>query len=179
MKILQAPNFRDFRKIFRAKLGRNFIVPASTFDNVKGKFPIGFFIWHLDQQDSFKETTSNVYNENADFIGKKFICVKNDAKSINDWIISTRNRQNEMKIGYMSAKGNDFQNNNYNFIINNKSQLPHPRGTWITDQNLKEIAIYFAVRHCIEATWLNDREQFLYPNDGWKQDPEFQTDCSK
>ncbi|WP_270764957.1 hypothetical protein [Phocaeicola plebeius] len=177
LKILQAPNFRDFRKIFRAKLGRNFIVPASTFDNVKGKFPIGFFIWHLDQQDSFKETTSNVYNENADFIGKKFICVKNDAKSINDWIISTRNRQNEMKIGYMSAKGNDFQNNNYNFIINNKSQLPHPRGTWITDQNLKEIAIYFAVRHCIEATWLNDREQFLYPNDGWKQDPEFQTDC--
>lgn len=70
LKILQAPNFRDFRKIFRAKLGRNFIVPASTFDNVKGKFPIGFFIWHLDQQDSFKETTSNVYNENADFIGK-------------------------------------------------------------------------------------------------------------
>ena len=37
--------------------------------------------------------------------------------------------------------------------------------------------IYFAVRHCIEATWLNDRDQFLYPNDGWKSDTEFQNDC--
>lgn len=42
LKILQAPNFRDFRATFRAKLGRNFCVPADTFDNVKGKFPIGF-----------------------------------------------------------------------------------------------------------------------------------------
>ena len=33
------------------------------------------------------------------------------------------------------------------------------------------------MRHCIEATWLNDRDQFLYPNDGWQQDYEFQTDC--
>lgn len=32
-------------------------------------------------------------------------------------------------------------------------------------------------RHCIEATWLNDRDQFLYPNDKWKEDMEFQTDC--
>ena len=39
------------------------------------------------------------------------------------------------------------------------------------------MAIFVAVRHCIEATWLNDRDQFLYPNDGWKTDKEFQTDC--
>jgi hypothetical protein len=39
------------------------------------------------------------------------------------------------------------------------------------------ISIYFSVRHCIEATWLNDRDQFLYPNDGWKIDNEFQNDC--
>lgn len=77
----------------------------------------------------------------------------------------------------MSAKGNDFQNTNYNFIINTKNQLPHPRGTWITDKNIKEISIYFAVRHCIEPTWLNDRDQFLYPNDGWQTDKEFQSDC--
>ena len=44
LKIVQAPNFRDFRNTFRAKLGRNFLVPADSFDNVKGQFPIGFFI---------------------------------------------------------------------------------------------------------------------------------------
>ena len=77
----------------------------------------------------------------------------------------------------MSVKGADFQNVDYNFIINDKKLLPHPRGTWITDKNLIEAAIYLAVRHCIKATWLNDRDQFLFPNDGWKIDREFQSDC--
>lgn len=177
LKILQAPNFRDFRKVFRAKLGRNFIVPADTFDNVKGKFPIGFFIWHLDESQDFTHTTTDVYNEKGEFVGTRNIDAKDNLPTINDWIISTRNRGTEQQIGYMSAKGNDFQNTNYNFIINDKSQLPHPRGTWVTDRNIKEIVVYIAVRHCIEATWLNDRDQFLYPNDGWQTDKEFQNDC--
>ncbi|MDR3302803.1 MAG: hypothetical protein LBS86_00125, partial [Treponema sp.] len=46
-----------------------------------------------------------------------------------------------------------------------------------TDKNLIEAAIYFSIRHCIPATWLNDRDQFLYPNDGYKTDTEFQNDC--
>ena len=47
----------------------------------------------------------------------------------------------------------------------------------VTEKNVVPVSTYFAVRHCIEATWLNDRDQFLYPNDGWKTDAEFQTDC--
>ena len=39
------------------------------------------------------------------------------------------------------------------------------------------MAVYFAVRHAIDATWLNDRDQFLYPNDGWQTDVNFQNDC--
>jgi hypothetical protein len=42
---------------------------------------------------------------------------------------------------------------------------------------LLEVSIYYTVRHCITPTWLNDRDQFLYPNDGWKDDTEFQNDC--
>ena len=75
------------------------------------------------------------------------------------------------------AEGCDFQNVNLIFIINDKNQLPHPRGSWITDKNMIEVSIYYAVRHCIEATWLIDRDQFLFPNDGWKTDLEFQNDC--
>ena len=177
LKIEQAPNFRTFRETFRAKLGRNFLVPADTFDNVKGQFPIGFFIWLLDQKEKFTKTISDVYDAKDNFIGTKTLETNPGFKSINDWIITTRNRSNEKNIGYMSAKGNDFQNTNYNFIINDKSQLPHPRGTWITDKNIREIAVYLAVRHSIEPTWLNDRDQFFYPNDNWKTDKEFQSDC--
>jgi hypothetical protein len=42
---------------------------------------------------------------------------------------------------------------------------------------LIEISIYFAVRKVITATWLNDRDQFLHPNNKWKKDLEFQNDC--
>lgn len=177
LKIVQAPNFHDFRNSFRAKIGRSFIVPADTFDNVKGQFPIGFFIWHLDGESLFTTTIADIYDSKGNEIGRKRLEANPDFKSINDWIIETRKRTEEKTIGFMSAKGSDFQNINYNFIINDKSQLPHPRGTMVTTKNIIEIAIYFAVRHSIEATWLNDRDQFLYPNDGWKADAAFQSDC--
>ncbi len=176
LKILQAPNFLEFRKFFRASLEKIFFVPASTFDNVKGNFPIGFFIWNTNDNKEFTETIADVYDEEGNFIKTKFLTSYKDLKSINDWIISTRNRVVENNIGFISCKGNDFQNTSLIFIVNDKSQLPHPRGTWVTDRNLIEVAIYYSVRHCIEATWLNDRDQFLFPNDGWKSDIEFQND---
>ncbi|MDR0563172.1 MAG: hypothetical protein LBG73_10875, partial [Spirochaetaceae bacterium] len=43
--------------------------------------------------------------------------------------------------------------------------------------NVSIACIYFAVRRCITPTWLNDRDQFLYPNDAWEKDAEFQHDC--
>lgn len=177
LKTLQAPNFNEFRNFFRANLERMFVVPADTFDNVKGKFPIGFKIWTNDRQDDFKEIKSDIYNSKGDFIGNKTFINTSLFKSINDWIITTRNRVNEKNIGFMSAKGNDFQNTNFIFIINDKNQLPHPRGTWVTSRNIIEISIYISVRHCIQATWLNDRDQFTYPNNDWVDAAEFQNDC--
>ena len=48
---------------------------------------------------------------------------------------------------------------------------------YFTHNNLLYGSIYFSVRHCINATWLNDRDQFLHPNEGWQTDIEFQNDC--
>jgi hypothetical protein len=69
----------------------------------------------------------------------------------------------------------DFQNQNKVFI----QLLPSARSgvLKINQSNLLPLSIYFAVRHCMQATWLNDRDQFLYPNDTWQQDTEFQNDC--
>lgn len=177
LKILQAPNFKEFREFYQAKLESIFLVQADSFDNVKGKFPIGFFIWDTNKKEKFENIDADIYDSKGDFAGNKNLYDSSVLKSINDWLITTRNRQNEKNIGFLSAKGNDFQNVNFIFIINEKSQLPHPRGTWITDKNIIEVSIYIAVRHIIPATWLNDRDQFIFPNDGWKSDIEFQNDC--
>ena len=177
LKNLQSPNFSDFRKEYRAKLEKIFIVPADTFDNVKGQFPISFQIWDGAKQEDFKQINADIYNEEGSFLNVKNISSYDNRNFINEWVISTRNRGTEKNIAYISCKGNDFSNTNYIFIINNKEQLPHPRGSWVTDKNLIEIAIYFSARHCISATWLNDRDQFLYPINGWQTDTDFQTNC--
>lgn len=177
LKIPVAPNFEGFRRLFHARAGKAFIVPGNTFDNVPGQFPIGFFTWHTDDKQPITEIMADIYDKNGETMGTKRLAVQEDVSSINEWIITTRNQKGEKIIGFMSAKGCDFQNQNYNFIINNRSQLPHPRGTQITDMNLKEIAIYLAVRHSVQKNWLNDRDQFTEPFATWKTDVEFQNDC--
>lgn len=177
LKIPIAPNFSGFRRLFRARAGHAFIVPAKTFNNVPSQFPIGFFTWHTDDKQPVGEIIADVFDKDGEPMGTKRLAVEENTRSINDWIIATRNRSGEKNIGYMSAKGCDFQNQNYIFLINNKSQLPHPRGTQVTDMNLKEIAIYLAVRHSVKKNWLNDRDQFTEPYATWATDTEFQNDC--
>lgn len=177
LKILQAPNFIDFRKFFLAELKKCFIVPANSFDNVKGQFPIGFKVWDTSIKKAFKKINSTIYIDDGEEVGKKSLSCYDSYKSINDWLISTRNRVNEKKLGFIACLGNDFQQNNVVYIMNNKSQMASPRGSWVTDKNLTEVGVYLAVRKSIEATWLNDRDQFLCPIDGWQKDAEFQNDC--
>lgn len=177
LKIPVAPNFSGFRRLFRAKAGRSFIVPGDTFDNVSGQFPIGFFIWHTDDKQPVGEIIADVFDKDGEPMGTKRLAVEQDARSINDWIITTRKRAGEKNIGFMYAAGCDFQHQNYNYIINDKCQLPHPRGTQVTDMNLSEIAVYLAVRHSVKKNWLNDRDQFTEPFDSWCSDMEFQNDC--
>ena len=177
LKILQAPNFADFRDVFRAKLKSLFLMPASTFDNVKGQFPIGFFIWRTDIQEPFSSIQADVYQNNGELIGQKIISSYDHLEgNIGKWVLSHKDEQGK-HIAFMSNGRNDFQNQKLVYLMNDKAQMPTPRGWWVTPNNLIVICIFHAVRHCIEATWLNDRDQFLYPNDGWKTDYEFQLDC--
>jgi hypothetical protein len=69
-----------------------------------------------------------------------------------------------------------FQNQGYVWI-DLKEQITHCLHLPLHSKNLIEGTIYYAVRHCIRADWLNNRDQFLYPNDGYKKDKPFQNDC--
>lgn len=78
----------------------------------------------------------------------------------------------------MSTARNDFQNKNLAYIGNNiSSQKTHAYVYQYTSQNIIKGVIYFSTHHCIEATRLNDRDQFLRPNQNREQDSEFQNDC--
>ena len=176
-KHLQAPNFEVFRQSFQPKLKSAFLVRGNTFDNVKGKFPIGFFVWDTSQREAFSETDATVLANDGSIEGTKHIlCYDNMRGNIGKWLSSFADNDSK-PIGFMSNGRNDFQNQKLVYIINRKEQMPTPRGWHITPHNIIPMCIFLAVRHCIEADWLNDRDQFLWPADTWRTDYEFQLDC--
>ncbi len=177
LKILQGSAFINLKKFFLASLEKIFLVPADTFDNVKGQFPIGFKIWNTNKKEIFLRVSADVYDKNANFIGNKGIYALDKAEYINKFI-SPYKSSDLNNIGYMDGiNGNDFQHNNIVYVLNTKQQLPNPRGIWINKNNLIPVSIYFAVRKVLVSNWLNDRDQFLNPVVNWKTDLEFQNDC--
>lgn len=179
LKALQGHHFITFRKNFKAKIENMFVVPASSFDNVKGSFPIGFMIWNTSISESFTSTVADVYDEDGNFIAEKNIVAYNEDQYINDWIKPYRaDKKDKGVIAKFPFKGNDFQNQNMIAIVHPKMVYNKEAGQFlINSSNLIKASIYYAVRHCIEATWLNDRDQFLFPNKNWEKDIEFQNNC--
>jgi hypothetical protein len=177
LKILQAPNFSDFRKHFRAKLEKSFLVPANTFDNVSGQFPIGFFVWNTNKKELFSKIKSDVFDANGVFLSEKGFYNYDSQKLINDWLNGFSLKNGTDAIAFINAKCNDFQHNNRVVIGFENILSKGDVHKTITKNNLIKMSIYFAVRKVIPADWLNDRDQFLYPNNKWEKNVEFQNDC--
>ena len=179
LKNLQSPNFLELRDNFRAKLEKLFIVPASTFDNVKGSFPIGFFIWNTGVEEVFRKITADVYKTSGYFSDKT---IYTGGNPISNWIFQKLDEKN--KIGHLSCRGgNDFQGqssvniNSYLVTLKDRSNRRYRSTLNIDSSNLIKSCVFFAIRHSIPATWLNDRDQFLWPKDGWQTDLKLQSDC--
>lgn len=178
---LQGSKFFAIRNSFNATLQKIFLVPANTFDNVKGEFSIGFQFLDLGVKSKFKTTNADMYDKNGAPIGHKTLFAYENLKYINDWTLDfiEKDKAYERKnsIGNIIGVSNDFQHQNTVVIENPNKPWNHQYQWQITQNNLIESCIYFAVRKCIEHSWINHYDQFLYPNDGWKTDFEFQTNC--
>lgn len=175
LKNLQSSNFSYFRKEYRAKLEKIFLAPADTFDNVTGKFPISFQVWNGEKEEIFKEIQAEVYDKKANYFKDKAIASLDNIQRINKWIKLFDDKKSP-SIGYMENPTPDYQNNKFLNIASNEGNR-HNNYLYMNSNNLIAGSIYLAVRHCIVADWLNDRDQFLYPNDNWQTDTEFQSDC--
>ncbi|MDO4857574.1 MAG: hypothetical protein Q4A17_06500 [Thermoguttaceae bacterium] len=178
LKVLQAQNFEKFRQQFKARLANGFVVPANTFDNVKGHFPIGFMVWRLDCETVFADVSLDVYDKDGNALGQKFFHAPDQDRLVIDWLRQFYDKRDE-KIGYLRMVGTDVQNSVGVFIVSKLSPNDERKHlyTTVTRGNVIPCAIYVAIRHCIPCTWLNDRDQFLFPDDSWNEDWDFQSDC--
>ena len=179
LKILQASNFSDFRRTFNAKFEKAFVVPANTFDNVTGQFPIGFFIWSNKVQEKLPDKVYiDVYNNKGEFEKTKTIVTADAGYTlITKWITSYKSQnRNENIVGYERIQGSDFQNNKFTCIVNCASES-HAIFLPLYNKNIIPACVNLSVRLCVEANWLNDRDQFFTPNENWSADRNFQNDC--
>ncbi len=180
LKYLNSSNFKKFREVFKAKFLEGFMVPADSFDNVKGQFPIGFLVWDTaTPPPPLKPTNAlnlEVFDSLGEFLGyKTFNPIVDKVKSINEWFKIYKDEQDYLGILVYDAP--DFSHQNTNYLQNHKG-TSHLHYENLTPTNLLIGAIYFSVRHCIKATWQNDRDQFYAPyDDAFQDDSEFKNNC--
>jgi hypothetical protein len=202
LKYVNAPNFQSFREWWKADYQNGFIVPSKLFDGLKGKFPIGFLIWQLRQNSQLVNSWDSIATRVLDFdiaeIGtKSFHAIAAD-QLLGDWI--ERPRSNDIDalplknalspatgtkdvrgrkwadgaIGGMMSNGSDIQHASMNTTLFSSGYCS-AGGFFVTANNLWQAAIVFSVRLLIKQTWVNDRDQFLQPNEPLSDD--FKNDC--
>ncbi|GAA7587849.1 hypothetical protein JP0028_14510 [Helicobacter pylori] len=180
LKYLNSSNFKKFREVFKAKFLEGFMVPADSFDNVKGQFPIGFLVWDT-ATPPLKPTNAlnlEVFDSLGEFLGYKNI-VNENVKNIHMWLKQKEKIENMEILGYIDTPTPDFQGSPSVAIINNKnSSKRHSVYFAIASSNILIGSVFFSIRHCIKSTWQNDRDQFYAPyDDAFQDDSEFKNNC--
>jgi len=181
-KFITSEKFVRFRKNFQSKYLNGFICRSNTFDNVKGKFPIGFLLWDLAIKNTIEQIETTIYDTDKDLKNLQQLGVKKFYTSINTSIGYWRSSfylSGTSPMGYMVIVGPSMQSNNNTFITNKPAESYINKGMVANIEigNIIEMSIYFAIRHSIDTTWVNDKDIFLIPNEKWKEDKEFQNDC--
>jgi hypothetical protein len=143
---------------------------------LKGKFPVGFFIWNPQFVERFDSVRADVYDYDASFIDQKTMFASPE-KNIKDWL--RKHNTKSKSIGYLVRGSADVQNNNVVFVTLKPSDsvLKASNANEISEDNIIANAVFLCVRKVIEKTWINDRDQYLFPHDKWEKDEEFKSNC--
>ncbi|WRA53719.1 hypothetical protein KVL81_07230 [Helicobacter pylori] len=181
LKYLNSSNFKKFREVFKAKFLEGFMVPADSFDNVKGQFPIGFLVWDT-ATPPLKPTNAlnlEVFDSLGGFLRYKNIRSFNKVPFLADYLQKCQPTKRDTIFGYLDPGRNSFQHQNLVHIsVIDKSQQSHVKYFPIIATTILLISVFFSIRHCIKATWQNDRDQFYAPyDDAFQDDSEFKNNC--
>ncbi len=178
LKYINSQNFLKFRQYFKGQFEKGFICEADSFDNVKGKFPIGFLIWDLSKKIEIERVETDIINKYSEFIGVKSFHAFGSKDFISSWLRIYYDKIND-PLGYLILPGVDMQQQNgvYITLKPTESDIKQHKTAKITKDNLIIMTIYLAIRQVINPEWLNNRDQFLHPNDNWRNNFEFHNDC--
>lgn len=105
--------------------------------------------------------------------------VNENVENIHMWLKQKEKIDNMEILGYIDTPTPDFQGSSSVAIINKKnSSKRHSVYFAIASSNILFGSVFFSIRHCIKATWQNDRDQFYAPyDDAFQDDSEFKSNC--
>lgn len=201
MKYVNSPNFEKFRSHWNAEYLGGFVVHSKAFDGIKGDFPIGFLIWKTNQHTISRtpivDLAVEVLDKKGQQVGAKKYYNLPSSAFLNAWIKKpktnkvvalplsnsvTVSKNPRMKtscdnmIGYLYASNNDLQHAAIETCITSSIYTGgNGGGLYVTEENLWQVSVVFAVRRVVKPTWLNDRDQFLQPTELLTE--EFKSDC--
>lgn len=195
-KMYTGTDFKQFREHFKGEFVNGFIFHCKAFVMAKGEWPVAFSILRPKSINSLGLNQSvefDVLNEQGEFIGKKTFTPCNNPlskwyKRPKDTIKSVPlvgainvktegNIQHDTiapnSIGYMDLSGNDLTQSQACFLAS--SAINHGHGTSVTPDIFEKSVASLAIRHVIQHTWVNDRDQFSVPTS--EPNEEFYVDC--
>lgn len=200
IKYLIANNDRKLReKVFRFHFERGFVFSSINFVKASEDihFPVGMLVWNLGKAEDIdaQSILLDIYDTQCIKTGEKIIRTEKKENFLSNWIkrpttttvfppfgsaivikSNNKDRRDRVADGFLASlmcAGNDFQHQN------NTSLLSGPyvsAGAFsITSDNFEKAMVVHTARRAPQATWLNDRDQFLAPQKPLSE--EFVIDC--
>lgn len=200
IKYLNATNDSAFRdKVFRFRFERGFAFSSINFagTSAASQFPVGMLVWDLSQEKSLDDQciTLDVYNNSCIKTGEKVIRIEETENFLSRWInrpattkkyppfgsaieVKAKNKDRRDRIAdnflaSLMCAGNDFQHKNLVYFLSGPSVSAGAFS--VTPDNFEQAMVLHTARRAPQATWLNDRDQFLAPQKELSN--EFVTDC--
>ncbi len=120
-----------------------------------------------------------VFDSLGEFLGYKNIHSCNKVLFLADYLQKFQPKKRDTIFGYLDPGRNSFQHYNLVHIsVIDKSQQSHVKYFPIIATTILLVSVFFSIRHCIKATWQNDRDQFYAPyDDAFQDDSEFKNNC--
>ena len=203
LKYVNAPNFEQFRDDWNAQYLNGFVVHSKAFDGLNGNFPIGFGIWKTDNREGAPRTpigriATEVLDRHANPVGEKAFHNIESSKLMGKWLERPKPNDDDAlplksaitpTTSTKDVRGRKWANGAVGGMVCGGSDMQHAHiSTWlqssgycsaggflVTPNNLWQVATAFTSRLVVKKTWLNDRDQFLAPDEPLPD--EFLTDC--
>jgi hypothetical protein len=190
LKYINSNNDQKFRdKVFQFTFEDGFVFSSATFSGTQqtNSFPIGFLVWDLAKAKKLEtqKLEVTVLDDDASKIGRKRIVAEHRSRFLSKWIdrvptteifppfgsaISVKGDNGDVRdrvargfLASLMCKGNDVQN--YNNVALLSGPYVSAGALSIVPENFNKAMVVHAVRKNARKNWLNDRDQFLQPDE--------------